>query len=78
MNKIKLSIIGAWKSWTIWFNSALGMFIVALPDIQNSLPQIAQYIPPNIYSYLSVAAVIGNIMLRAKTNKSLSDRGSSN
>jgi hypothetical protein len=76
MNKIKIWLVGAFKSSTIWFNSAIGMLIVALPDIQNSLPQLSQFIPINIYHYLSIAAIIGNIALRAKTNKSLTEKGS--
>lgn len=75
LTKAKQWIIGAIKSWTLWINSMLGVLIVSLPSFQDSLPSISAYLPPNLYKYLSVALVVVNILLRAKTNKSLLDKG---
>jgi hypothetical protein len=66
---------GAFNSLTVWFNTSAAMFIIALPDLQNTLPQLAQYLGPDVYKYLSLAVVLSNIALRAKTTKSLADKG---
>jgi len=68
-------IKGALKSLTVWFNSLAGLLVVALPDIQNTLPQLATYLGPDIYKYLALGVVLSNIALRAKTTKALSEKG---
>ena len=66
---------GAIKSATLWINSIVGVLIIALPSFQDSLPSISAYLPPNLYKYLSVALVVTNVLLRAKTKSSLMDKG---
>lgn len=68
-------IKGALKSLTVWFNSMAGLIIVAMPDIQNTLPQLAAYLGPEVYKYLALIVVLSNVALRAKTTKSLSEKG---
>ncbi len=73
--KIKQWIMGSIKSCTMWLNGVIGVLIVALPSLQDSLPSISAYLPLNLYKYLSVGLVLTNILLRAKTKSSLMDKG---
>lgn len=66
---------GAFNSLTMWFNSLAGLLIVALPDIQNTLPQLAAYLGPEVYKYLALIVVLSNVALRAKTSQSLAEKG---
>lgn len=75
VNSVMNWIKGAAKSLTIWINSVMGIFIVALPDLQNSMPQLTAYLPPDVYKWLALGLVLSNVLLRAKTNISLSDKG---
>lgn len=68
------SIKGAIKSWTIWFNSVVAAFIMFLPEIQASLPQLAAYLPANVYKWLALAVLLTNLALRFKTTKALADK----
>lgn len=51
-----------WQSWTIWFN-----ILLAVGDFVNALMQIVP-LPAGLVTYLGV---IGNILLRLKTSKSI-------
>lgn len=72
--RIKADLVKAHRSWTIWFNSAMGAVVVALPMAQDSLPQLQDYLPANLYHYLMGALIVGNILLRFKTNAALADK----
>jgi hypothetical protein len=74
INRVRDWFKGAVKSLTIWFNSSAALLIVALPDIQNTLPQLAKYLGADVYKYLALIVVFSNIGLRAKTNKALADK----
>ena len=74
VNRLRDWIKGALKSLTVWFNSVAGILIVALPDMQNNLPQLAAYLGPDLYKYLALTVVLSNIGLRAKTTSSLADK----
>ena len=70
---------GALKSWTIWFN---GVLLTAMPfssqmiqGVHDNLPDLSPYLPDNIFKAIGIVVVIGNMLLRAKTNSSLSDKG---
>ena len=65
---------GAVKSWTIRFNSAAATLIFALPEIERELPSLMAYLPDNYYKWLAISVVVSNLILRAKTNKSLSEK----
>ncbi len=71
---IRADLKGAKKSLTIWFNSLMGAVVVALPMAQDSLPQLQDYLPANVYHYLMAALVVGNIILRFRTSSALADK----
>jgi len=72
--RIRADLANMHKSLTIWFNSIIGTLAVALPALQDSLPQLQDSLPPNLYQYAMVALVLGNIVLRFKTNSALADK----
>ena len=57
-----------WKSWTIWFNSVVGTVAVLLPELLSQLPVLKEYLPTDLYRWLFLIVMIGNIGLRFKTN----------
>ncbi len=71
---IKADAMKMHKSLTIWFNSVMGMVVVGLPMAQDSLPQLQGYLQANAYHYLMGALIVGNIILRFKTNSALADK----
>lgn len=75
VNRLRNWFVGALRSLTIWVNSAFGIFIVALPDLQNTLPQLTAYLPPDVYKWLALGLVLSNVLLRAKTKYALSEKG---
>jgi hypothetical protein len=75
MNKIR----GAFKSLTMWVN---GLFLAAFPfandivsGVQDNLPQMAQYVPDNIFKTVGMVVVVFNIYLRVRTKQSLEVKG---
>ena len=74
MDKLKASIRGAFKSFTMWFNAIMATAIAALPSLHDALPSLQQYIDPAFYKHLFVVTIVGNILLRVKTNKALHDK----
>lgn len=75
INRLKRWLRGSLRSFTIWFNSLAATVITALPYAQDALPQLAQYLGPNVYKVIAAVIVVGNILLRAKTSKALPDKG---
>lgn len=65
---------GAWRSWVIRFNMAVGALASVLPMAQDSFPQLQPYIPANVFQYAMAALIIGNMLLRFKTSGSLADK----
>ena len=74
LNRLVRWFKGAVKSWTIWVNSAVATLIFALPEIERILPSLTDYLPANHYKWLAISVVVSNILLRAKTNKPLSEK----
>ncbi len=72
--RTRANLAKAHKSLTIWFNSLMGALVVGLPVAQDSLPQLQDYLPANLYHYLMGALVLGNILLRFKTSVALADK----
>ena len=68
------NLTGAMKSLTIWFNGILLGILPLLDMILESMPQLHDYLPDNIYKMVGVIAVVGNIVLRFKTNQPLKDK----
>jgi hypothetical protein len=71
---MKDTIKGAFKSWTIWFNSIAVTVLTAFPMIQDSLPQFVPYLDDSIYKKIGVFVVVVNMLLRVKTTKALADK----
>jgi len=62
------------KSATIWFNSIAGTVVVGLPQAQDNFPNLMGHIPDKFYHYGMAVLVIGNIILRFKTNRPLEQK----
>ena len=65
---------GVRKSLTIWFNTLL---LAALPvfEIAHSyLPELQTYLPDNVYKWMGIIVVVGNIALRFRTTKPLKEK----
>lgn len=71
-----MTIKAWWKSLTIWFNSALTAVaaIVTSPDLMAQLPLLKTYTPDNVYKWLFIATVVGNLVLRKKTTSGIGMR----
>lgn len=67
MDKLK----GAWRSMTIWFNSAAAVVVPGLPMLRDEFPQLQPYIPDHLYQYALGLIIVANIALRFKTNVDL-------
>ena len=74
IEKMKRKIRGAKKSLTIWANSVFASIVMALPIAQDQVPLVKAYIPPNIYHYLLMVVIFGNVILRFRTNKGLDEK----
>ncbi len=72
--KLRADIVKAHRSLTIWFNSVMGVLVVALPAAQDSMPQLQDFVPANVYHYAMGVLVVGNILLRFKTSGALADK----
>lgn len=68
MQKLKDQIKQAYKSWTIWFN-ATGILILSAALAE---PLVLEYLDEKGFM---VVILIGNTILRFKTNKGLEDKG---
>jgi biotin transporter BioY len=74
--KLQLWLRGAWRSLTIWLNTVGGLIIIGLPELQAALPQVAPYIPGNIYKVLAVVLIVLNVLVRLfKTKSAIIDKG---
>ncbi len=65
---------GTFKSLTIWFNGVAASIIVGWPYLADSLPQLVDYLTPEAYKSLMGIVILGNILLRFKTNKPLDQK----
>jgi hypothetical protein len=72
--KLKPKLAKLHKSATIWFNGVYGATLVTLPQAQDMFPNLLGHIPDKLYHYGMAVLVIGNILLRFKTNKALQDK----
>lgn len=57
-----------WQSMTLWFNAALTTVVPLLPVLMEQLPTLKAYMPDNMYKWAFIIAVVGNALLRFKTN----------
>lgn len=69
---MKAKLLNMWKSWTIWFNGVAAAALGILPMAQDSLPALQQYVPD--IKWAAVSIIVGNVLLRFKTNKPLQEK----
>jgi hypothetical protein len=68
---IKAHLLGALRSWTMWFHSIVATATLMVPVLEQQIPSIAQYLPGKAgQNMLLVVSVIG-LLLRVKTATSL-------
>lgn len=65
---------GMHKSVVIWFNGLLLALLPVLDYAKDSLPQLADFLSPDVYKAVGLAVVTANIVLRFKTTSSLADK----
>lgn len=74
-DKFKANLAGMHKSWTVWFNAFMGLFVeIGLPKALETLPLLYGVYPNSIYFTLLVVILSGNVLLRFKTTKPLSQK----
>ncbi len=74
LSKLRANLVKAHKSMTIWFNGVMAAAVVALPMLQEQMPQLQEYLPASLYHYGMGALIVGNIVLRFKTNGALAEK----
>ena len=67
---MKQAIKGTVKSKTMWFNTLTGVLLAAEPAIHLLQPVLGA----STYGVISFVLIIGNVVLRAMTNKALGDK----
>lgn len=65
---------GCYKSVVVWFNGLALSFVSLFELFHESLPELSQYVPDNLYKKLGLTIIVGNLLLRFKTSKSLQDK----
>ena len=71
MLDIREDLSKAHKSLTIIFNSLMLSAIEFLPMAKDSFPELQEYLPADIYKQGMLILVVGNIILRFKTQSAL-------
>lgn len=69
--KIKAKLAGCVHSLTIWFNGVMASLLVAMPFLQDNIPQLETYLEGQVYKFLMGFVVVANMLLRFKTSKPL-------
>jgi hypothetical protein len=69
---MKDKLRGAWRSWTIHFNLWMAALIEGLPLAKQSFPELQPYVPTNVFECGMIVLIVGNMLLRFKTNTCLS------
>lgn len=67
---MKKFVKGAAKSKTLWFNAAAG----GLLALEPVFGMLQAFIPGNVYAYMSVALVAGNVILRVITTQAIVEK----
>lgn len=60
-----------WKSLTLWFNGVVLTIVETVPLLVDQLPAMKAYLPDNIYKWAFITLVLGNAVIRARTNTAL-------
>lgn len=72
--KTKAKLNGATRSWTMWFNGVLLAALPLIDTLKDTMPQLQPYVTPDVYKWMGLVVVIGNIILRFKTNAGLDEK----
>lgn len=64
----------SYKSWTVWFNGVILTVIPVIEYAKDLLPQLQEFLGLEAYKIIGLIILIANILLRFKTNKSLSEK----
>lgn len=74
IKQLKANLARMHKSFTIWFNGIVGIVIMVLPYAQANFPELQDYVDPALYKHAMGALIVGNLILRFKTNRALADK----
>ena len=55
-------------------NGICGGAVVAIPALHDQLPQLQDYMTPTVYHRAMGAVIVGNILLRFKTDRALDQK----
>lgn len=65
---------GAYKSVVIWFNGITLSLMSLFELFHESMPELSQYIPDNVYRVVGAVVLVVNIALRFKTRTGLENK----
>jgi hypothetical protein len=71
---LRSKLRGAWKSATIWFNTFALALIPLFDALQAGLPMLREYGDGRFFAVFAMTVLVGNILLRFKTNSDLRDK----
>lgn len=74
LKNLKADLKRLHTSLTIWFNSVVGSVALAMPEAVSAFPQLQEYVSPEFYKQAMVVLLVGNFLLRFRTNRPLRDK----
>lgn len=74
MTNLKEKINGAFKSITIYFNILMLTAMEFVTYAHDVFQELQPYVPAETYRILALVLIIGNLILRFKTTKSLAEK----
>jgi hypothetical protein len=75
VENVKRNWRGTHKSTTIWFNTVfVPAAAAALPILLEEVPKLQEYLPENQYKLWMLVLIVGNAVLRFKTDTALADK----
>ena len=74
INLMWAKLLGAWRSWVIWFNGVGLALIEYWPDLVTNFPTIQGYVSDTVFKRTMGTILIINMILRFKTKDDLADK----
>ena len=74
MGTLSKKFAGCRRSITIWFNSVALAILPALDYAKDSLPLVRDYLDGELFKTVGLIIVVGNIILRFKTDRPLESK----
>lgn len=75
---LRVKLANSYKSATIKFNALMTVVLLnadhVVDSLKDNLPMVAQYLTSKVLQVVAIFILIGNIILRFKTNKGLEDK----